>query len=607
MYRYFIVVWNPADPAEVRGAMSIRASLAQAAPKWRSVFESRTSAAYDCGAEELGRTDTTWQLAGGAGAIFGRVFTRDSTGFPGAIAPRFTEAESRAVAASGGCSLLQRYWGRYIAVIHDLRARTVAIIRDPTGGLPCLLVRCQGVYVILSDLEDLLRLGMHRPAVNWNYIRRFVASASLQCRETGLCDVEEILPGERVQFSAQGLSRSMEWSPLAIAAVNPISDPQEAVAQLQATVRASVHVWVAGHSSLVHNLSGGLDSSIVLSCLRDAPSRPAITCLHYYGVGPGEDERRYARAMAQHVEVELVEHRLDAREVDLRRLDSLRASARPWFYLYELEHGRFEAQIARQQAATALTSGGGGDGVFYQGHAEAAVADCLIVHGLSRELARTAIDAGRICGQSVWALLWQAARARLRGGHDPNVLSDVGPAPFVRAGLTERAHEADRPAWLTEEAMRAAPPGKLRHALSVNGAPAFYSSFPAEPYPDHILPLLSQPLVELCLRIPTWVLIGGGVDRSIARRAFAAALPPLIVGRRGKGRADRHLRDVLDVNLPDVRERLLRGWLVRAGLLDRSALENYLAPGRSPRDFHYLSLLQHHLCTEAWLASWLGS
>ncbi len=119
------------------------------------------------------------------------------------------------------------------------------------------------------------------------------------------------------------------------------------------------------------------------------------------------------------------------------------------------------------------------------------------------------------------------------------------------------------------------------------------------------MPLLSQPLIELCLRIPTYVLIKNGMDRATARRAFAPDLPPEVVKRRNKGRIDQHLRNVMDANLNFVRDRLLNGRLVKEGLLDRRNLELYLTRERSPADFQYAEILQEHLCIEAWLSRWL--
>ena len=94
--------------------------------------------------------------------------------------------------------------------------------------------------------------------------------------------------------------------------------------------------------------------------------------------------------------------------------------------------------------------------------------------------------------------------------------------------------------WLTPESTRGVSPGILWHVMSLSMPPAYYSSFVRSDYPERTLPLLSQPLVELCLRIPTYVLIRSGRDRALARRAFAADLPAEIVRALPKGRADQH-------------------------------------------------------------------
>jgi len=50
---------------------------------------------------------------------------------------------------------------------------------------------------------------------------------------------------------------------------------------------------------------------------------------------------------------------------------------------------------------------------------------------------------------------------------------------------------------------------------------------------------------------------------------------------------------------------LLDGLLVSRGLLNRKALERYLTRESSPADFQYSEILQEHLCTEAWLRTWV--
>jgi asparagine synthase (glutamine-hydrolysing) len=140
--------------------------------------------------------------------------------------------------------------------------------------------------------------------------------------------------------------------------------------------------------------------------------------------------------------------------------------------------------------------------------------------------------------------------------------------------------------------------------LCLSVPPAFYESFGGDTDIERTPVLMSQPLMELCLRIPSYVWITGGRDRAIARRAFADVLPPAIVRRQQKGAIDQYNLRIFDANEAYVRDLLLDGLLVKEGLLDRARLERYLTRGASRTGFEYNDVLRHHLCTETWLRRW---
>ena len=149
------------------------------------------------------------------------------------------------------------------------------------------------------------------------------------------------------------------------------------------------------------------------------------------------------------------------------------------------------------------------------------------------------------------------------------------------------------------------PPGKRLHACGISGSLLFRDPLISRNTLDFINPLVSQPVVELCLRIPTYVHAAGGIDRAVARAAFAADLPPEIVARTWKGAADRHLQAMLDGHLGLVREMLLEGGLVRAGILDRKRLAGALSAGSVGCRAHATELFGY-FCTEVWLRRWEG-
>lgn len=606
MYRYIVMFWNPGNGDSVPAARTMMDRLRASATPWSPVLEDSGVAVFH--ADRGTGPNDACLLPRAGGAILGTVFSRGFDATASARVRVLDESEAARIVASGGKRLLEKYWGRYVAIVRGKNAADVWILREPSGSLPCWYIARDGVSLVCSDIEDCRDLDPRAFTVNWDYITARVAQAGLQVRDTALNEVSEIQPGERLGFRAGKVTRDLVWDPIEIAQAAPLESPEEAQAALRAATVDCIHAWASCYDGIVHNLSGGLDSSIVLSCLRSAPSRPRVLCLNYFGRGPNEDERQYARLMAQHAGVELVESELDWTGVRLEDLYRLRRSPRPWFYHYELQHARDEAALAEQYGATAIFGGSGGDSVFYQARGDLALCDFVLDHGFGRGLLDTAVDAARVSRQSIWPLLWKAVRHRIWSPRwDPIAMT----RPFQRTIVTQavvvaakRNRRLSHP-WLTPESVVGVPPGILWHILTLSMPPAYYGSFEWSGHLERVFPLLGQPLVELCLRIPTYHLIRGGHDRALARRAFAVDLPRQIVRRYAKGRADHSFRDLLDANLPFVRELLLDGLLVRRGLLDRAALELYLSRESSPADSQYTEILSEHVSTEAWLRKWI--
>lgn len=120
------------------------------------------------------------------------------------------------------------------------------------------------------------------------------------------------------------------------------------------------------------------------------------------------------------------------------------------------------------------------------------------------------------------------------------------------------------------------------------------------------MPLRSQPLLELCLRIPTYTLIEGGWDRALARRAFCSDLPAEVVSRRTKGEISEYALDVLNGNLPFIRDLLLQGHLAKEGWVDRTKLASLLSMARS-REQGLISQMYDCIEIEVWLRSCFGA
>jgi asparagine synthase (glutamine-hydrolysing) len=112
-------------------------------------------------------------------------------------------------------------------------------------------------------------------------------------------------------------------------------------------------------------------------------------------------------------------------------------------------------------------------------------------------------------------------------------------------------------------------------------------------------PLLSQPLMEICLQIPTYLLLRGGRERGLAREAFADRVPVQILRRRDKGSIMSHATEMLRRSEPFVRELLLDGVLVGSGVIVRRELEPYIVQGQPFREELLLPLMAC-IAAEVW-------
>jgi asparagine synthase (glutamine-hydrolysing) len=603
MFRYVAVVWNEADAAARESAHALLQRQAAAGQEqWRTALRGRgVEVRYVRAATD---SCAAYGLAEGDGVVLGNLFARSPEGVSAPAPPTLGAADSRACLDTNGRHLIESFWGRYVAFLHDAAAAATWVLRDPTGGLPCYGVRCRGVDVYFSWIDDVIDLLDAPLEVNWPYLAAAVCFLREHSAGTALREVTQVLAGECVEMRAGTAKRFFYWDPLRIANGEAIEDPQAAAAAMRQCVRDVVHAWASRYAHMLLSLSGGLDSSIVLACLRDAPSQPQITCFHYYPLGADLDERAFARAAAAQAGLDLLERPRDS-AFSLQPLLTVHRTPEPTNYPYFLEHSRLDAQLAAERGAAAVVIGYGGDQLFYQEQAQWAPGDYLHRRGLRPGVLRVALDAAQMDRISIWRVLRETASGYLL--HQRwSVLQEAGRSrPLLAPAVIE---EARRSAGFLNPLLRhprGAPSGKLWHAHQVSQPFDFYDPIGRAGEAERLAPLYSQPLMELCLRIPTYVLTQGGWDRAVARRAFYADLPPEIRNRRHKGGIEEHLRLTLEHNRTFLRELLLDGALVRAGIVDRARLAEVLSGRATPVAAGPGELLEY-AGIEAWLGRWRG-
>jgi asparagine synthase (glutamine-hydrolysing) len=335
-------------------------------------------------------------------------------------------------------------------------------------------------------------------------------------------------------------------------------------------------------------------------------AKPHITCVNYHSPGSDGDERNFARLSAQRAAEPLIERERNSALSFEPMLHMQRQSAPVTTFLYYLENHRSEAELAADHGATAIFSGNSGDQLFYQANGALGAADYIQTHGLRPRAFGIAFDAARMDRLSIWSVLREGISRGLLG-RQWSLRHEAGRySTLLTPQVIESVRRAER---FTHPLLRGAesePSGKLFHAQSLLFAPALHNPLGRMADPELIAPLYSQPLIELALRIPVYILSAGGWERAIARRAFQHDMPREIVLRRTKGGVEEHSRAILLRNIALLREVLLDGQLVRQGIIDRRKVAEALS-GHPTRIASSNVELYECFSAEAWARRWCGA
>lgn len=613
MLRYLALFWNAASPGSAAAAGRLDRRLAETTPGMTALLFGSGLTVYTT-APSPGLQ--AYPLSSGRGVILGRVFRRGTEDEAIPLPDVFDSGLTELVCTRGGRGLLEHFWGQYVAFLHDRSSGETQIIRDPSGAIPCYLSSHAEVGAAFSHLQDHASLNPGTLSINWRFVIAKLIHPEPRSWETGLNEVTAVRPGEGATISgSREIRRDYHWGIVATAASTCVDDIEAAAAAASRCIRQCVSAWASTFDGVLLLLSGGLDSSIVLACLLQAPSRPRVTCLSYFDRSVGGDERAYARCAVNHAPeragalLELIEQERDPCNTQLRFALDMPLSPAPVLCFGLLCTRQTEGRIAREKSPLFFT-GLAGDAVFYRCRDASSAIDYVYHHGLGRRFARVALDAA-YGEDSLWTVAASAIWHGLLSRHADSPFFQPREMPLLPADVLE-AHmpHIERyctPAWASSartEALRAISPSKLRHIDRMASCIWHFRDpleSPGGPY--WFAPLASQPVIELFSRIPLYVLTAGGEDRAVARRAFAGDLPAPLLARRTKGLQSRFHAEVLRQNIDLIRTIMLDGVLVKERLLDRPRVERLLTRTDCERAPELSDLVSTYIDVEIWLRS----
>lgn len=602
MRSFFAMLWDSADPisSEISGAIAQTPELATLAPSRRATGPGLFIADLETGAPDAGALLPLSDSCGTCvGALYGTVFDgRYNAPSPKRLSCIPASLEARIIQSGGACLPLD-IWGSYICVFTS--SNGAAVIVEPAGSIPCYHAARSGVRFVFSHLENCPFLDRRWFSLDHEYIRRTLAYDKIQNGGTALKEVRELMGGERLSVSEGGVRTDQIWDPRVFA--RDRFEPAPAIAEhnLRDAALTSVRAWASCYSHIIVDLSGGFDSSTVLGMLSSLPERPEIIPVHHRTDSLDPPESVYAAAAARHAGLALKEVVINP-DRRLPDLFSHPLSTRPYrqFVGFDLTPDMERAGIA---LADATFTGQGGDHLFLASSSPLGFADYLLGHGLSRKTGSELMAAAKLSDASVWKVIAECL---------PHLLPGDPASPLIKALENRQSRyntdpeilqslAASIPEWA--RVAQGLPPAKFNQVS--NFMHMFHFREPMErKWSRHTVhPLISQPLIELCLRLPAHLLTSGGESRGLARRALSDFIPDVIRRRMLKGDASRQFARYIDANRDEISRALSDGELVREGLLSREAVQEFIRRDHFRSDrFGRMILIAYAI--EAWLSSW---
>jgi len=552
----FIAVIRSSVSATIEG---FACSVARDEESWSCVHNSEQATVWVAQREPSRLGSYPLGLDGHSGVLIGRTLAKNSS--------LIGIAENSGKAAPN-------LWGAYVSLRIDQTSGDVTVYREPSGRVPCWYIRLDDAIIVFSHLRDLVEIFSPILSVNWEYISLHLCNRWSPGRQTGYREIQEVLPGEELRIR-QGMTHTSScWNPLEFQK-DTFETAAIAKEELQTATEQAVAAWSGIYQNVLLDLSGGLDSSLLLGLMRrHAPSTDIIGV--NYTIDHGEsDERDFARIAAKFNSIELVERNLDASNLG-SPADHTKRLVRPTQRTIPLGYDYVGEELTKRYGTQAFFTGTGGDHVFYDHITYDAAIDHYRSNGIIGLLSATH-KLAQVSRATIWSGLGAVARWQLGADSIERELFPVN--PFAPQASIDRSVDSEfiHP-WIREARRVRVTPARFRQVCNLIEVQTHYWRFGRAESSEEVHPFLSQPIMEASLRTrPDWF-CEGGIQRGLIRSAFHDVLPKEIRERRTKSSNSSHWLRVMEGLLPYLREILLEGVLARAGMLDRPALERILTP-----------------------------
>ncbi|MGH2935405.1 MAG: asparagine synthase (glutamine-hydrolyzing) [Gaiellaceae bacterium] len=198
-----------------------------------------------------------------------------------------------------GVDLAAHIHGEFSFAVWDGRNKRLVLARDRPGVKPLYYAQVDGLLVFASELKAILVSGLVGDEIDREAVSAYLALGYFPAPSTPFRHIQKLLPGHRLVASRSGVRVDPYWRFPAIAGHEVVTgDPTAAAGEVRDVLRAVTHARLMSDVPVGLMLSGGLDSTLILSLMAEASSAPVPTfTVGFRGL---QSELEPAREIARH-------------------------------------------------------------------------------------------------------------------------------------------------------------------------------------------------------------------------------------------------------------------------------------------------------------------
>jgi asparagine synthase (glutamine-hydrolysing) len=251
--------------------------------------------------------------------------------------------------------------GMYGIAIHERTARTVTLTRDAFGIKPLYTAQIGDGLAFASEPQALIAAGLVRPVLRAAARDELLQLQFITGSETIFEGIRRVLPGETLTCADGHVIDRRRLTPLPEGGPETIAE-DEALVRLDRALEESVDLHQRSDVPYGMFLSGGIDSTALLTLMARLNSQPVLAYTAGFDVPDAADERALAAAVAKelgarHETIEINESMV------WRHLPEIVGCMDDPAMDYAIIPTWFLARRARQDVKVVL-SGEGGDELF---------------------------------------------------------------------------------------------------------------------------------------------------------------------------------------------------------------------------------------------------